>query len=94
LPSVLGTRGLVAAISLGKRLVLLDLKTPIHWPLWLIKLDVFLTRPFGVTLALVQRHPWETMQRYFVPVTRTELYSGAAYIAIGEARRGKHPTLR
>jgi demethylmenaquinone methyltransferase/2-methoxy-6-polyprenyl-1,4-benzoquinol methylase len=78
-----------AAVALppGKRFVLLDLKAPTHWPGWLVKCGVFLTRPFGVTGALTQRHPWETLPRYFAHVTRTELYFGAAYIATGESTR-------
>jgi demethylmenaquinone methyltransferase/2-methoxy-6-polyprenyl-1,4-benzoquinol methylase len=73
-----------AALPPGKRCVLLDLQAPTHWPRWLVQCGTLLTRPFGVPLARAQRHPWESMQRYFTHVQRTDLYFGAAYIATGE----------
>lgn len=73
------------ALRPGSRFVVLDLKAPEKWPPWLIHLGVFLTRPFGVTMDLTHRHPWEVMQRYLDHITITELYCGGAYIAVGEA---------
>lgn len=40
------------ALSNEGRMVLLDFKQPEKWPIWLVKLFVFITRPFGVTLDL------------------------------------------
>ena len=66
------------------RFVLLDFKKPERWPLWVAKLGVAITRPFGVTLDLAERKPWEVMKSYFRKVTVTDLYGGFVYIAVGE----------
>jgi ubiquinone/menaquinone biosynthesis C-methylase UbiE len=68
----------------GKRWVVLDFKLPNNWLAWLAPLlERLLTRPFGGTLDMVGRHPWESMQKYLRNVTVTELYLGFAYIAWG-----------
>lgn len=72
------------ALSSGDRLVVLDLKLPENWPMWLIKLAILITRPFGVTLDLCERKPWEVMSTYFRRVEVKQLYGGFAYIAVGE----------
>jgi len=72
------------ALSPGKRMVVLDLKQPQGWPTWAVRLGVWLTRPFGVSLALLERHPWEAMASSFDRVALTELYIGTVYIAVGE----------
>jgi hypothetical protein len=43
-------------------------------------------RPFGVSLDLAQRHPWESVERYMTVVRFQELYFSALYLCIGEAR--------
>jgi demethylmenaquinone methyltransferase/2-methoxy-6-polyprenyl-1,4-benzoquinol methylase len=68
----------------GGRFVLLDFKKPERWPLWVVKLGVAITKPFGVTLDLAERRPWEMMKTYFRKVTVTDLYGGFVYIAVGE----------
>ena len=73
-----------AALSHGKRLVVLDFKLPDRWPVWLIKLFVELTRPFGVTLDLADRHPWETIDQCLDLVELKTKYFGGIYIAAGE----------
>ena len=47
-----------------------------------------MNRPFGVSLDLADRHPWESVARYLSGVSMTELYHGFAYLCAGEARRG------
>ncbi len=69
----------------GGRFVILDLKRPEKAPLWLVKLGVHITRPFGVTLDLMNRHPWEAIERHFSKSSMRELYMGFAYLSIGEA---------
>ena len=69
--------------SQGK-MVVFDLKKPDQWPFWLVQLGVLITKPFGVTLDLSERKPWEAMSKYFAKVTMHELYGGFAYIAVGE----------
>ena len=71
-------------LSPGKRLVVLDLKQPEKLPLWLVKLGVLMTRPFGVSLELADRRPWESIEKYFSKTSMQELYYGFAYIATGE----------
>jgi ubiquinone/menaquinone biosynthesis C-methylase UbiE len=70
-----------AALRPGGRMAVLDLKQPERQPLWLTKAGVALTRPFGVTLDLARRHPWESMEAHFGNVSVAELYFGYAYIA-------------
>lgn len=72
------------ALARGGRFVILDIKKPERWPLWLVKLGVAITKPFGVSLDLSERKPWEVMQKYFSDVSVTEIYGGFVYIAVGE----------
>lgn len=72
------------ALAPGGRFVILDLKLPNNWLSRLGPLLVMTMRPFGVTLDLANRRPWESLERYFTNVSFTELYGGIAYIATGE----------
>ncbi len=72
------------ALASGGRLVITDFKKPDWWSLWLVKLGVLITKPFGVTLDLTDRKPWEVMTQYFSRVTVIELFAGSVYIAVGE----------
>lgn len=71
------------ALQPGKRLVVLDLKLPDRLPAPAIRAAVALTKPFGVTLDLAERKPWEAMEQYLCEVSITDLYGGFAYIAVG-----------
>lgn len=73
------------ALSPGKRLVIADLRKPENWPDLLVNLFVILTKPFGVTIDLAGRKPWESVERYLKPVAYEEVYFGAVYIVAGEA---------
>ena len=72
------------ALVPGGRFVIADFKKSEHWPLWLIKLGVLITKPFGVSLDLAERKPWQVMTKYLAQVTVTELFGGSVYIAVGE----------
>lgn len=74
------------ALTSGRRMVVLDLKRPPRVPTAAVHLLTWLTRPFGVTLDLADRHPWESMARHLRLVSFEELYFGFAYLAVGEAR--------
>jgi ubiquinone/menaquinone biosynthesis C-methylase UbiE len=74
------------ALADGGRLVVLDFKLPENWPRWLVRIFVMLTKPFGVSLDLADRRPWETMEKCFSRVTVSEIYGGLVYIAVGEKR--------
>jgi ubiquinone/menaquinone biosynthesis C-methylase UbiE len=72
------------ALASGGRLVIADLKKADRWPLWLVKLAVLITKPFGVSLDLTDRKPWEVMRKYFSRVDVREFFAGSMYIATGE----------
>jgi len=73
------------ALSVRKKMVLLDLKIP-DWPKPLISLAVALTAPFGVSLEVGQRHPWEDMQQVFGNMQIEEIYLGGVYLAVSEKK--------
>lgn len=79
-----------------KRWVILDFKLPNHRLAWLAPvLERLMIRPFGGTLDMAGRHPWESMQKYLKNVTVSERFLGFAYIATGERSfpgRGEGPT--
>lgn len=72
------------ALNPGARLVIADFKEPDHWPMWIVRLGVLLTKPFGVSLDLAERKPWEVMRKYFSNVETTEAFGGFVYVAAGE----------
>jgi ubiquinone/menaquinone biosynthesis C-methylase UbiE len=72
------------SLQVGGKLVILDLKKPDKWPLWLVKCAVLITRPFGVSLDLADRKLWKVMEKYFANVEMQEIYGGFVYIAVGE----------
>ena len=74
-----------AALLPDARFVIVDFKKPDKWPMWMIKSFVILTRPFGVSLDIAGRHPWESVARYMTMVEFRELYFGALYLCVGEA---------
>jgi demethylmenaquinone methyltransferase/2-methoxy-6-polyprenyl-1,4-benzoquinol methylase len=76
------------ALAIGGRFVVADFKKPEQWPLWLVKLFVLITKPFGVSLDLAERKPWQVMRKSLAHVTITEQFGGSVYIAVGEKARG------
>jgi ubiquinone/menaquinone biosynthesis C-methylase UbiE len=72
------------ALAPGGRFVVVDFKAPSSWPEPLLRAIVPLVRPFGVTLDLRTRHPWESLARYLDLVLMEERYLGTTYIAAGE----------
>ncbi|UCE88595.1 MAG: methyltransferase domain-containing protein [Pseudomonadota bacterium] len=81
-------RNAAQALRPKGRFVVLDLKKPDAAPAWLVRFGAWTAGPFGVSLELADRRPWESIARYFENYTFTELYGGATYIASGEAPRG------
>jgi demethylmenaquinone methyltransferase/2-methoxy-6-polyprenyl-1,4-benzoquinol methylase len=71
------------ALVQGGRLVILDGKAPERWPLWLFKLFVRLSRPFGVTTEYFSHPCWEPVGRFFHEVQFEERYGGLMYISSG-----------
>jgi ubiquinone/menaquinone biosynthesis C-methylase UbiE len=73
-----------AGLSPGRRFVILDFKKPDNWPMWLLRLFVVFTSPFGVSLDLADRHPWESIDKYMTTVEFWKLYFGAVYLSVGQ----------
>lgn len=72
------------ALRLGGRLAVLDFKKPSHWPEWLIRLGAWLYKPYGVSLDLAVRHPWESVNLYLDQVIFREFYLGGLYLSVGQ----------
>ena len=73
------------ALAPRGRLVILDCKQPEHWPFWLLKLFVWVSRPFGLTFDYFDGHPWESVERFFEETALEEMYGGLVYISSGTA---------
>lgn len=76
--------GVAAALRPAGRLAVLDFREPEGWPDWLIRLAVWANRPYGVSLELADRHPWESVRRHLRETTYREFYFGALYLSVGE----------
>ena len=74
------------ALSPNGRFAILDFKKP-EWPDWLIRFFLFISQPFGVTLDLSNRHPWESIEKYLTAVCFERLYFGLTYLSVGELKR-------
>ncbi|HLO27678.1 MAG TPA: class I SAM-dependent methyltransferase [Anaerolineales bacterium] len=74
------------ALQHGGRMAILDFKKPDHWPEWLIRLGAWLYKPYGVSLDLAVRHPWESVDRYLHQIVFREFYFGGLYLSVGERR--------
>ena len=76
-----------AALSRGKRWVVLDLKVPDNVPRWLAQLGIALGRPLGSIDEWVGRRPWESlrvaMHDELTDLSWTELFFGTAFLATG-----------
>jgi ubiquinone/menaquinone biosynthesis C-methylase UbiE len=75
----------------GGHVVILDVKLPPNWLSWLATLLVLTLRPFGVSIDLALRHPWEAMKKHLSNVSIMEQYGGIAYIAVGERAAHRAP---
>lgn len=73
------------ALAPGRRWVVFDYKMPNNWLRHLAPLFVALGSLYGVSLALMDRHPWESVQRHLRQTRMQEFYGGFVYIISGEA---------
>ena len=72
-----------AALNPGKHLTVADLKLPQGGLARLAPLLLTLARPYGTTMDLANRRPWESVVNYLEGATVKEFYFGCAYIASG-----------
>ena len=72
-----------AALAPGGRMVIVDLRKPDRWPLWVVKLLVWITRPFGTSLDIAERKPWLAMQNHFGNTQYLKKFGGFVFIATG-----------
>ncbi len=80
------------ALAPGGRWVVADFKLPEGFAAHFTPLFVPLVRPFGATLDLTDRHPWESMRKYLQNLDMEEVYWGFSYIAVGEAPQSEGST--
>jgi ubiquinone/menaquinone biosynthesis C-methylase UbiE len=76
------------ALTPGKNLVVGDFRIA-KWPGPLLKFGIFLTSPFGVTLELGQRRPWEAMEAVFGNLHMQTRYFESVYIATSTKPRSE-----
>ncbi len=76
-----------AALRPGGRLVILGMKEPGAWPRWMVRVLLWLTRPYDVCAEYLRRRPWESVTRYLQEVSYREFYWGLIYLSVGEARQ-------
>ena len=69
----------------GGRLAVYGLKEPERWPDWLIRLGIWLNKPFEVSRNYAALRPWESVRRHMKEVRHKEFFFGAAYLSVGEA---------
>lgn len=77
----------------GRRTVLLGLKHPEGWPLWLVRLCIWLNRPFGVSSGYAELRPWLSVPAHLTKVEHGEILVGPACLSVGEVPsvRGREP---
>jgi ubiquinone/menaquinone biosynthesis C-methylase UbiE len=76
-----------AALTVGGRLAVLDLKVPGPTPDWLAQLGTAMVRPFAAIDQWLMRRPWEiiraAMQEELADLSWAELSFGTAFLAVG-----------
>jgi demethylmenaquinone methyltransferase/2-methoxy-6-polyprenyl-1,4-benzoquinol methylase len=72
------------SLSAQGRFVVLDFKVPSGWISRLTRFLLFVTRPWGLSMELASRHPWESIGKHLKHMRLTELYGGFVFLAVGE----------
>jgi ubiquinone/menaquinone biosynthesis C-methylase UbiE len=74
------------ALRFGKRFVVLDFKMPSRGFMKEAApaLAKLMTGPFGGTIEMATRKPWQSLERYLTLAEFRDLFHGGAYIAVGE----------
>ena len=79
-------RSVAARLPEGRRMASCGLKHPETWPDWLVRVAIFLTKPFGTSREYTSFRPWKSIRRHLKEVVYREFLFGAAYLSIGESR--------
>lgn len=72
------------SLAARARFVVLDFKLPSGWISRLAPLCLFVTRPWGLSMEMASRHPWESVGKHLTNMRMTELYGGFVFLAAGE----------
>ena len=73
------------ALKPGKRWAIADFKMPSNAPSPLAPLlALVLVRPFGGSIELSSRHPWESIDNYMQNTHMQDFYMGFVYVMAGE----------
>lgn len=72
------------SLKSGKRFVIADYKMPSGPTMIFTPIVLFLAKSFGVKIELMERHPWESIEKYFEKTKLTESYGGFLYISVGK----------
>ncbi len=78
------------ALENGGRWVVADLKLPGGRLAWLTRILLPLFRPFGVTIDLADRHPWDSIDACLSEFRFDESYFGYVYVASGTKAVSDH----
>lgn len=78
-----------AALRPGRKLVVGDLKLPVGRLARLAPYLLPLARPFGTTMDLVSRRPWDSVDNYLEDTDIRTFYFGYAYLASGRRKMTK-----
>lgn len=81
------------ALNPGRHLAIGDLKLPDGALAHLAPLLLPLARPYGTTMDLANRRPWESVGAYLDDARVREFYFGYAYLAAGTRRNGSSAML-
>jgi len=73
------------ALAPGRRWVVFDYKMPSGWFRNFVPLFVWVFRPFGISMELFERTPWQSIKKHLRNPKIEEFYFGLIFIASGEA---------
>lgn len=68
----------------GGRLAVSGLRRSPDWPEWLVRLGILVNRPFGVSRAYAELHPWDAVRRHADEIAFETALFGAVYLSVGD----------
>lgn len=77
----------------GGRLAVSGLRRPPGWPEWAVRLGLAINRPFGVSRAYTEVHPWESVRRHTREIAFETAVLGAVYLCVGAAESHGHSSI-